>query len=44
MAGQQERQAAANAEGAGFDNTIRNTGGEQGLADAPTGRKQLTGQ
>ena len=43
------RQAAAAGEGKGFDNTITNENGAQGIADATTGgglsgQKQLTGQ
>lgn len=46
QAGVAERQAAASAQGAGFDDTVKNTGGAQGLQEqnTPTAQKQLTGQ
>jgi len=44
QAGEAERSAAAAAQGSGFDNTVTNTGGSLGQANAPTASKQLTGQ
>ena len=43
-AGVLERRQAAVAGGAGFDNTVTNTGGDTGVASAPVERKQLLGQ
>lgn len=41
---QDARQRAAAGGGAGFDNTIANTGGAEGFQESTAGKKTLTGQ